>query len=83
MDPILSKLIVSREKSIAVLESDIERMDALVKSTKVASVAQSLLNVVNLKRTRLVKLREELVGFRAAANAQLEIPAVDPTIRKK
>lgn len=84
MDPVFAKLIESREKSIKVLESEIARFDELMSSSKVASVAASLVSVAKVKRQRLEKLRGELLGLRQAAAAQMDlIPAVDPVVNRK
>ncbi|AXH72213.1 MAG: hypothetical protein [Microviridae sp.] len=83
MDPILSKLILSREKSVKALEVDIAKLDKLASETRNPQVQASLVSVSAVKRQRLTKLLAELVGFRQAAGAQVELPAVDPTVRKK
>lgn len=83
MDPMIAKLIESRKKSIATLQADIAKFDALMANTKVSSVAASLVAVAKVKKQRLVKLQEELAGLEQAAAAQLELPteAVPPTRR--
>lgn len=81
MDSMIAKLIVSREKSIKVLVAEVEKLESLANSSKVAVAAASLRQVVAVKRQRLEKLEAELAGLREAGRQQ-ELVAVDPTVRK-
>lgn len=83
MDSMIAKLIVSREKSVKVLQAELARLDALAAGSRVPAAQASLESVALVKRQRLVKLQDELAGLRQAAGAQVEIPAVEPTLRKK
>lgn len=83
MDPVFAKLVQSRKKSIAALESDVAKFEALLAQTRNPQAAASLESVVVVKRQRLEKLRGELVGFLELANAQLEIPAAKPPAVRK
>lgn len=81
MDSMIAKLVVSREKSIKVLEAEVAKLEQLAASSRVPAAQASLLSVVQVKRQRLVKLEAELAGLKEAAR-QEQLVAVDPTVRK-
>lgn len=61
---IVTKTIISRRKSIAVLESECSELDAKIRTVGPASPAGvALAGVLTVKTQRLVKLREELKGL--------------------
>lgn len=76
MDPMIAKLIESRRASIAALESDISKLEALQSAAKDANVANSFGSILTVKRQRLTKLLKELRGF-VLASGQTEIPGTD------
>lgn len=80
MDPIIAKLIVSREKSCKVLEAEIAKLESLASASRNPAVQGSLISVANVKKQRLLRLSDELAGYRAA-DTQMVLP-VDPTVRK-
>lgn len=82
MDSMIAKLIVSREKSVKVLEAEVAKLDQLASQSRVPAVQASLEAVALVKRQRLVKLLAELAAFRSEGNRQTEIPAVAPEVRK-
>ena len=83
MDPIIAKLIQSREKSIVVLEAEVARMEVISKGSVNPDVIASLTSVLHVKRQRIVKLQRELVGFRASAAAQLEVPGTEVPSKRR
>ncbi|AXH77988.1 MAG: hypothetical protein [Microviridae sp.] len=66
VDPVIAKLIISREKSIETLETEVAQLSALVKAAKLPNVAKALEVVLRTKQQRLAKLKLELVGFKQA-----------------
>lgn len=75
----LDKLIASRQKSIAVIESEMVEYAKMADGHVAGSPARLALDsVVAVKRQRLEKLKAELAGFRALAvdSRQAELPKV-------
>lgn len=64
------EIAVSRRKSIAVLEADIQSLESQISATDMLGAKQALGAVVKVKRARLAKLKDELGSLEAliAAN---------------
>lgn len=71
VDPLVSKLIVSREKSIKVIENELVKLRELLKQPMQEQTRMGLHNVEVVKVQRLEKLKAELAGFR---QLQPELP---------
>lgn len=77
MDSVIAKAIVSRKKSIASIEAE---MNALLTKSSFATSPSAVLvlkDMVKVKEQRVAKLRAELAGLEElAAAAQPELPGV-------
>lgn len=81
MDSVIAKLIQSRTKSIKVLEAEVVKLDELASQSRVPAAQASLISVAQVKRQRLVKLKEELAGL-VEAGRQQEVLPLDPVVNK-
>lgn len=69
-DPIVAKLIVSREKSIAVIDKELVRLRELAASASPSGVV-AFESVIAVKQQRRDKLAAEVAAFR---KSQPELP---------
>lgn len=79
MDPIIAKTIVSRKKSIAVLETEIAAIELKIKLAAIPAAVVVLRDMVKVKQLRLTKLKAELVALEqlvAPDVDQVELPGV-------
>lgn len=81
MDATLSKLIQSRTKSCDAIESAIKGLEALASTCHAPAARAALEAEIEIKRKRLIKLRADIVAFRAA-DPQQSLPAVPPSKSK-
>ncbi len=76
MDPVIAKSIVSRKKSISVLQTDIAVLEAKAKTSEAPAAVLVLREMAKIKSQRLVKLQAELVALEQLLvdERQLEVP---------
>lgn len=78
MDPMIAKIILSRKKSIAKLDSEIAALDAQIKASGVPSVVAALTSLKTVRVQRRSKLAEEVAGLELVDDRQLEVPGSRP-----
>ena len=80
MDAVIAKAVVSRKKSIAVLEGEIAILAAKRSGASSPSAVLVLAEMSKVKELRLAKLRGELVALEQLLvdDRQVELPGVKP-----
>lgn len=82
MDSVVAKAIVSRKKSIGVLEAEVAALEARIAGCTLPAPAVVLREMKKVKEQRLAKLRAEVVGLeelvKAEAGPELPLPPVAP-----
>lgn len=78
MDPMVAKLVSSRQKSVVAVKAQIESLERLKAGATNAGVVVALNGQLTVCRQRLSKLEAELAGFQELAGApdarQVEVP---------
>lgn len=70
MDSVVAKAIVSRKKSIGVLEAEVAALELRVKACTLPAPAVVLREMLKVKQQRLSKLQAELVGLEELVKAE-------------
>lgn len=81
MDPMIAKLVTSRQKSVASVKSQIEAFERLKANATNAGVVVALNGQLTVARQRLAKLEAELAGFQELAGdpRQVDVPGTGKT----
>ncbi|QXP08639.1 MAG: hypothetical protein [Arizlama microvirus] len=80
MDPVIAKTVVSRKKSISVLEAEVAALESKISTASAPAAVVVLRDMAKVKSLRLTKLRGELAALEQLLvdERQLELPAGGP-----